>query len=161
MKQNQFGLGGKEAIIETPSLLIKKNIMTWGNTAIQLSNVSYISAADIAEIKFPLPAALMILAGFMLLGEAFVLFLALTAAGAAWIYYWYQENEKRKKGAILTIRMNSGHNVYFTFKEKEFLLEVLKVLENIIINGGSNIPVDINIQDCTINNSKILSDFIS
>ena len=161
MKQNQFALGGKEAFIETPSLLIKKNIMTWGNTAIQLSNVSYISAADIAEIKFPWMAALMILGGFMLAEESFILFLVLAAAASAWIYYWYQENEKRKKGAILTIRMNSGHNVYFTFKEKKFLLEVLEVLENIIINGGTNTPVDINIKDCTINNSKILSDFIS
>ena len=161
MKQNQFGLGGNEAIIETPSLLIKKNIMTWGNTAIQLSNVSYISAADIAESKFPWPAALLVLVGFMLVEESFLLFLMLATAGGAWIYYWYKENEKRRNGAILTIRMNSGHNVYFTFQEKEFLFEVLKVLENIIINGGASSPVDINIKDCTINNSKILSDFIS
>ena len=52
MKQKQFTLG--ETNIEPPSLLTKKNIMTWNNTMIQLSNVSLISAADIDLAPFPL-----------------------------------------------------------------------------------------------------------
>ena len=152
MKQNQFNFGEKmgEKFIETPSLLIKKNIMTWDNTVIQLSNISYISAADIGLAKFPGWAALVILGGLLLLGETALLAILLVAAGAVGVYFWYKENEKRRQGAILTIRMNSGHNLYFTFEEKAFLLKVLNVLETIIINGGTNNQVKINISDCTI-----------
>ena len=160
MKLNLFDFGKTtgEKFIETPSLLIKKNIMTWDNTLIQLSNISYISAADIEPAKFPIWAGLVILGGLWLFGKSAFLALLLLAAGAAGLYFWYQENEKRRQGAILTIRMNSGHNLYFTFEEKKFLLQVVHVLESIIINGGANAPVDINIKDCTITNSRILTD---
>ena len=132
--------------------------MTWDSTAIQLSNISYISAADIEMAKFPGWAAIAIIAGFALLEEAAFLAVLLIAAGTVGVYFWYKKNEKRRQGAILTIRMNSGHNLYFTFEEKAFLLRVLNVLEGIIINGGSNAPVDINIKGCTINNSKLFTD---
>lgn len=160
MNLNLFKIGEKtgEKFIETPSLLIKKNIMTWDNTVIQLSNISYISASDIPLAKFPVWAGLAILLGFWLLGKSTFLALLLIAVSAAGLYFWYKANEKRRQGAILTIRMNSGHNLYFTFEEKKFLLRVVHVLENIIINGGANTPVDINIKGCTINNSRILTD---
>lgn len=160
MKLNLFHFGEKtgEKFIETPSLLIKKNIMTWDNTVIQLSNISYISAADIELAKFPGWAVLVVLGGLWLLDKATFLAILLIAAGAAGVYFWIKENERRRQGAILTIRMNSGHNLYFTFEEKKFLLRVVHVLENIIINGGTNAPIDINIKGCTINNSRILTD---
>lgn len=156
MKQTQFGLG--EKFIETPSLIIKQNIMTWDNTIIQLSNISYISASNLETITFPFWSALLILGGFLIFGEMALLALALIAVGAVWIYSWYTENEKRKKGAILTIRMNSGHNLYFTFENKDFLLKVLDVLEHIIINGSTSSPISINIKDCKIQNSKLFSE---
>lgn len=160
MKLNLFSSNEKtgEKFIETPSLLIKKNIMTWDNTVIQLSNISYISAADIELAKFPGWAALVVLGGLLLFGETALLAILLIAVGAVGVYFWYKENEKRRQGAILTICMNSGHNLYFTFEEKKFLLRVVHVLENIIINGGANAPIDINIKGCTINNSNILND---
>lgn len=129
--------------------------MTWDNTVIQLSNISYISASDIPLAKFPIWAGLAIFIGFWLLGKSTFLALLLIAVSAAGLYFWYKANEKRRQGAILTIRMNSGHNLYFTFEEKKFLLRVVHVLENIIINGGANAPVDINIKGCMINNSRI------
>lgn len=155
MKPNQFNLG--EKYIETPSMMIKKNIMTWGNTMIQLSNISYISAENIETTAFPLLAALLAIVGLLLMGEAFLLGFILIAAGAIWIYYWYKENEKRKQGAILTIRMNSGHNLYFTFTNKQFLLKVLGVLERIIIDGNVSGPVSIDIKGCTITGSQLFT----
>ena len=147
-----------EKFIETPSLVIKKNIMTWDNTMIQLSNVSYLSASSLTLKPFPFLAALIILGGLCMLGEMLVPGLLVIACGAAWIYSWCNDNETRQTGATLTIRMNSGHNLYFSFANKEFLLKVLDVLENIIINGGANSPVSINIAGCTISNSSVLSD---
>lgn len=157
MKERQFSIGEKH--IETPSLLIKKNIMTWDNTMIQLSNISYISADNIATTSFPVLAAVLVFFGFFLLEELAILALALILVGAFWIFLWNKDNQKRKRGAILTIRMNSGHNLYFTFENKNFLLHVLDVLEQIIIDGGThNHQVSINVKDCKINNSKLFSD---
>ena len=159
MKQNKFGPG--EKVIETPTLNIKKNIMTWENTLIQLSNISYISAADIATIPFPVVAALLILVGLFVLGSEGFLAIVLIAIGGVWLYFWYSENEKRKQGAILTIRMNSGHNLYFTFENRQFLLKVLRVMERIITDGNSNSKVTINITDCTISDNASVFDNLS
>lgn len=153
-KTNRFSLG--EKVIETPSLRIRKNIMMWEDTMIQLSNVSYLSANNIAATVFPVWAAVMILAGLLLISQSALVALVLIGLGGLWIYLWYQGNEKRKQGAILTIRMNSGHTFQFTFNNKAFLLEVLKVLENIIVDGTDS-QVSINISNSTISgNARVL-----
>lgn len=153
-KTNRFSLG--EKVIETPALRIRKNIMMWEDTMIQLSNVSYVSASNIAATAFPVWAAVMILAGLLLISKSAVIALVLIALGGLWIYLWYQENEKRKQGAILTIRMNSGHTFQFAFKNKAFLLDVLKVLENIIVDGTDK-QVSVNISNSTISgNARVL-----
>ena len=156
MKQEQMKLG--EKTIETPTLLIKKNIMAWDNTMIQLSNISYVSASDVARLSLPIWALLLVLAGISLIGKSTLLGIVLIAAGGIWIYYWYQENEKRKKCSILTIRMNSGNNLYFAFSDKTFLTKVMNVLAYIIINGTDR-QVSINIKDCEISgNAQVLTD---
>ena len=118
MKKEQMKMG--EKTIETPTLLIKKNIMAWDDTMIQLSNISYVSASDVASLKFPIWATLLVLAGISLLGISVIPGIVSIIAGGIWLYYWYQENEKRKKCSILTIRMNSGNNLYFKFNNKTF-----------------------------------------
>lgn len=155
MKQSQFTFGEKN--IETPYLFIKKNIMTWNNTMIQLSNISLLTAADIDLLPFPILALLMILGGFVLFKSSAAFAILLFVLASVWFYFWYRENEKRKEGAILTIRMNSGHNLHFSFEDKAFLLKVVGVLENIIIDGGNNSQVTIDIKGCNISNSDLFS----
>ncbi len=156
MKKEQMKMG--EKTIETPTLLIKKNIMAWDDTMIQLSNISYVSASDVASLKFPIWAPLLVLAGISLLGISVIPGIVFIIAGGIWLYYWYQENEKRKKCSILTIRMNSGNNLYFKFNNKTFLKRVTHVLAN-IFNNGTERQVSINIQDCTITgNAQVLTD---
>lgn len=153
-KTNRFSLG--EKVIETPSLRIRKNIMMWEDTMIQLSNVSYVSASNIAATVFPVWAAIMILAGLLFISRSAAVALVLIALGGLWIYLWYRENEKKRQGAILTIRMNSGHIFQFIFKNKDFLLDVLHVLENIIVDGTDS-QVSINISNSTISgNARVL-----
>lgn len=154
------GLPFGEKTIETPTLLIKKNIMAWDDTMIQLSNISYVSSSDVAKLGFPIWAAILILAGLFLMGKSTFLAIVLVLIGALWIYYWYQENEKRKKCAVLTIRMNSGNNLYFAFSDKTFLTKVMNVLAYIIINGTDR-QVSINIEGCEISgNAQVLTDGI-
>lgn len=155
MKQNQFTFSEKN--IETPYLFIKKNIMTWNNTMIQLSNISLLTAADINLLPFPFLAVLLILGGFVLFESSVALAILLLILAGIWFYFWYKENEKRKEGAILTIRMNSGHNLHFSFEDKAFLLKVVGVLENIIIDGGYNSQTTIDIKGCNIINSDLFS----
>lgn len=158
MAKEKFGLG--EKTIETPSLLIKKNIMAWDNTMIQLSNISYVSSSDVASLSFPVLAALLILAGLLLLKSSAFLAIVLMIAGAAWLFFWYQENERRKTCAILTIRMNSGNNLYFTFSNRAFLTKVMNVLAYIIVNGTDR-QVSINMTNCEISgNAQVLTDGI-
>lgn len=146
MKENRPGIG--EKAIETPTLLIKKNIMYWENTMIQLSNVSCISTGNIASAPFPILAALFVLAGFLLFSKSAVLAIVLCVIGAVWLLIWYLENESRREGAVLAIRMNSGQSLYFAFKRKDFLQSVLAVLERIIADGGDR-QVSINVENCT------------
>lgn len=146
MKENRPGIG--EKAIETPTLLIKKNIMYWENTMIQLSNVSCISTGNIASAPFPILAALFVLAGFLLFSKSAVLAIILCVIGAVWLLIWYLENESRREGAVLAIRMNSGQSLYFAFKRKDFLQSVLAVLERIIADGGDR-QVSINVENCT------------
>lgn len=103
MKENRPGIG--EKAIETPTLLIKKNIMYWENTMIQLSNVSCISTGNIASAPFPILAALFVLAGFLLFSKSAVLAIVLCVIGAVWLLIWYLENESRREGAVLAIRL--------------------------------------------------------
>lgn len=154
------GLPFGEKTIETPTLLIKKNIMAWNDTMIQLSNISYVSSSDVAQLSFPGLAAIMIIVAIILLGKATFPAIILAVIGVLWIYYWYQENEKRKKCAVLTIRMNSGNNLYFAFSDKTFLTKVMNVLAYIIINGTDR-QVSISIKNCEISgNAQVLTDGI-
>lgn len=154
MAQNKVILG--EKTIETPSLTVKKNIMVWENTMIQLSNVSYISASSIEDLPFPMWTLLPIIAGLLIMIKSFLIGLLIAAIGIFAIYLWSKENDERTKGAILTISMNSGNKIHIRFEDKGFLNEVTRVLEDIIINGGAKSPIEINIKGNQIIDSNIL-----
>lgn len=150
----------EEKCIKTEELNITGNIMTWQGTMIQLANVSYITSTALALMDFPWAAVGLIVFGLAVWKLSGLITLLLVAAGCVWIYYWYQENEKRKKSIILTIVMNSGSKLQFLFNDKAFLGKVMDVLEKIIIDGGvGRQDVSINISDCEIGgNAKVLSD---
>ena len=99
-------------------------------------------------MKLPIFFPILFLVGLLILENATLPAFLFLIAGAAGIYYWYAENQKRKNQAVLAIRMNSGHNLYFTFDERAFLFEVIKVLESIIVDGGKDITI--SLKDCTI-----------
>lgn len=124
---------------------------------IQLSNISLLTAADIDLLPFPILAVLLILGGFALFKSSVALAILLLILSGIWFYFWYIENEMRKEGAILTIRMNSGQNLHFSFEDKVFLLKVVEVLEKIIIDGGNNSQTTIDIKACNIIDSDLFS----
>lgn len=155
---------GKENLqqkaIDTPELFVKGNIMCWDGTMIQLSNISCISTAPLIQTAFPLLAIGLMLIGLVSFTFNAIIAIILLGAGALWIYFWYSENETRKRNTLLNIVMNSGNDFQFIVNNKAFLNEILRVLELIIIDGGvGQQNVSINMQGCQITgNAKVLND---
>ena len=149
----------QEKSIETPELLIKGNIMSWEGMMIQLSNVSCISTTSLKQIAFPVLSVLVMIIGIVIFKSNFLAGIFLLLVGAAWIYGWYYINNSRKSNTILNIVMNSGNNLQILIGNKDFLNKVLKVLEQIIIEGGvgqQNISIDI--RGCKITgNASVLN----
>lgn len=150
----------KEKTIETQELLITGNIMSWKGTMLQLSNVSCISTKPLEEDEFPKFSILLLLIGFWLFKSNFILSILFLASGGIWVYVWYQENQIKISQSILNICMNSGVNLQFLFKDRNFLEEVLHVLEKIILEGGvGEQNVSINISRCDFSgNAQVLND---
>lgn len=151
----------QQLVIDTPRLWVKGNIMCWDGTMIQLSNVSCISTIPLVQAAFPFISILLLLLGLFLFKYNWMVSLVLLGVGGVWIYHWYRINEERKKNTILNIVMNSGNCLQFVINNKEFLDKVLKVLEEIIIDGGvGKQNVSINIEGCQITgNARVLNDF--
>lgn len=149
-----------EKSIKTSELIIEGNIMRWEGTMVQLSNVSCISIEPIQLLEFPRYSVFLILLGTCLSKFDILLGNLLMLAGIIWICEWSEKNKKRKSDTVLTINLNSGENLRFIFNKKDFLEEVLTVLEYIIINGGvgeKNVSIDIS--GCNISgNAKVLDD---
>lgn len=149
----------KEKSIETSELRIKGNILCWHDTMIQLSNISYISTSPLELIEFPKYSILMIIAAILLFSINILVSVVLLVCSIVWIYRWFKINEIRKYKTVLNISMNSGNNLCILFGSGgSFLDDVLKVLEEIIIDGGvGEQNVDINIRHCNISgNAHIL-----
>ena len=126
----------KEKSIETSELKIKGNILCWHDAMIQLSNVSYISTAPLELIEFPKYSILMLIAAILFFGISILASIVLLVCAIVWIYRWFNINETRKYKTALNIYMNSGNNLCILFSNGSFLDDVLKVLEEIIVDGG-------------------------
>lgn len=149
-----------EKKIEIPGFYITGNIIKWENTMIQLGNVSYITTGKLSPKPFPWLAVGIMLVSLALFGVNALVGFALLVVGAAWLYLWNWENDNRKKHIILSIVMNSGNILQILFSDREFLNNVKKVLEKILIDGGTGTQnIAVNITDCKISgNATVLND---
>ena len=150
----------KEKSIETAQLLIKGNIISCDGMLIQLCNISCISTIALEQLAFPALSIVILLFGLFMLTQKVIVGILLLMIGAAWIYGWYYINNQRKLKKILNIVMNSGNSLQFIFTNQSFLVKVLHVLEQIIINGGvGKQNVVINVHGNTITgNANMLND---
>lgn len=160
MKKDIGKDNSQQLVIDTPRLLVKGNIMCWDGTMIQLSNISCISTTPLMQVAFPLISIGFLLIGLLVFKYSWLMSIILLGIGGFWIYNWYRINEERKKNTILNIVMNSGNCLQFVINNRNFLDKVLKVLEEIIIDGGvGKQNVSINIEGCQITgNARVLND---
>jgi hypothetical protein len=154
----------KEKTITTPQLSIAGNVMTWGESVIQLSNISSISTVPLDLMPFPTWAILILCGGLFLFKYTWAISLILMACAAAYIYFWYLKNSELKSQKNLIILTNSGMTFTFLFQDQNFLDQVFKVLTTIMAekDTGTHI-IKVNINESTISgNAKILNDlFVS
>ena len=158
MAKAGFGVG---KVIQTSQLLIRDNIMCWGNTRLQISNISSISDGE-DQYKFPGISIVLILAGlyfawmakeYYYLEELFGLLSPVCfLTGVVMIVFWALA--VKNKSSYLVIRMNSGESYRIAVKDRVFLLEIIEVLEAIIMNGGTT-------ENITIQNNHVLFDYTS
>lgn len=150
----------KEKSIETKQLLIKGNIMSWEEMMIQLSNVSCVSVSDLNKVPFPRLALIFIIAGIVLTQISPPLGIVVLCGGIGWIIWWANDNDKRRASKKLNILVNSGHTFQIIFSDRDFLKEILEILEIIIREGGiGNNSISINVKDCRIGgDAHILND---
>ena len=139
--------------IETPTLVIKDNVLKYKNSIIQISNITKCEIAP--EPKKPYP--LWIFAGFiigalMLFNKNYTLISLVILAICGTIFYIiFSKNADPKTYFIL--ELNSGSIILFSSSDKNFLWEA----ESAIINcfNDKNEVCVINFSDCTITHSQI------
>lgn len=140
-----------EKSIKTEQFFIRGNIMTWEGNMLQLSNVSSVSTMGLSDLPFPFLAVIVFLVGLSIFGVSLLLALLFMVVGGGYFYYWYTKNKIRASTINLIILMNSGTSFQFVFQNKSFLMEVLKVLETIICDGGiGNHVISVSISGCEI-----------
>lgn len=146
---------GKDTI-HTDFMVIRQNIMEWGNTMIQLSNVCSVFAQTFVKDRpFPVGGLLIGVLGLVVLFFNALLGILCLAIAVCWIYWWKAKKKNPEKIITLNITMNSGARFRFAFEDEEFKERVLKVLETIISRGNSLNIGDINID---IKNNNIQGD---
>lgn len=158
-----------ENAIYTDSLIIRQNIMEWGNTMIQLSNVCSISTKTfVKEYPFPTQSLtwggiglfILLISSFIKVPLATIVGLLFIAVAGTSVYSWWKKKETPDRTMTLNISMNSGYVFQFIFYDEQFKLRVLKVLET-IISQGQNLNIgDINV-DIKNNNIQGNLDFMN
>jgi len=121
-----------EKIIDTPTLKIKDNILSFENYFILVSNISQVSIAPVTKRPFPKISILLIVIGLLFFTmdrlPFLIIALAFIGGGLYLIYANTQENSNR--GDNLSIQMNSGEYFIFNCKDRDFLVKIMDVLQS-------------------------------
>ena len=159
----------KEKSIEVDEFTIKGHLLRWKDVAIQISNISLVTAVDVAPPEEAaagaalrkLCGALLTLAGLLLLvvasfgrmsnndaGTFFALGCGSLIAGIAILVYHGQEAKSSTK-RYLDIYLASGNRYSILFEDDAFRQKVLDLFSVIFRDGANEITVptnEINIQ---------------
>lgn len=131
--------------IHVGALKIHGNSMEFGDTVVQLSNVSLVSTEDVEHSTFPIWSLLVVLAGIGLMSVKFWIgFLCFLVVGII-LYAWYKEVQRAKTSKRLVIVTNAGGRFPIIFQDEGFLKDVLETLKELISNPEKQSDVIFNI----------------
>ena len=144
--------------IETPTFSIKGNLLFWGNTLIPINNISLISITSFEVPQFPKYALILLVVGCGSLFFNILLGLLLIAMGIGWGYLWFKKVRELDKQKNLNLLLNSGNTITIVFTNKDFLMEVHKILINVFSSPEPNYNITFDIKNNTFHdNSGVFS----
>lgn len=142
--------------INVNNFKIEKNILSFNNSMVQISNISQVNVASPPKKPFNLTAIAAIVFGILLLMISpglQIVGIILLGCGIGYIMLYISSNSN--EDIYLNISLNSGGVYSIICKDKNFLKEVMKVIEY-CINNHYNQIVSIDFNDCNITNSPII-----
>lgn len=129
--------------IETSEFLIKGNLICWDGMMVQLSNISCISLSALNSPKFPTEIFQLLFYGiisfvFSSVFESqflFWLFIVFLIIIFCLLLEWKSSYDEKDSMMNLILNLNSGCNLQFTFKDQQFLKNVIEILQEILLIG--------------------------
>jgi hypothetical protein len=135
--------------INVGSVRVHGNCMEFGNTAVQLSNISSLSTSEVKTSL--LGGVIILLIGFALLFVHWLLGGVFILAGVFVLFALLENNVEY----ILSISTNAGGNFSIVFESDYFLRKVYDVLIEIIANPEKENDANINITSQKIEVKKV------
>lgn len=146
-----LGTDSKTKVVEAQEFSIRGHLLRWYDTAIQISNISMVSTADLPIPRFPYASPIIAIAGMAMAADEYsalqgIGFL-LVVLGIAWAVWWCVKYNDAHGKKYLNISLNSGFTYSFYFSNQDFMRQVLQVFANIFESGTTgNKTVNINTQ---------------
>lgn len=143
-----------DLVIETPELQISKRVITFKNTAIQISNISSVAICSFPQKSIPTITWVLMVLGLLMITVNPLVGILFLVIGAIIIFKIYQHNQN--PGQYIKIAMNSGTDYFFTSDSTIFLRDVTETIAYCINHPDEHRDnVTINIHDSKIENSPI------
>lgn len=134
----------KDTKVSVAGFQVDKNVIYYGNSAINTNNISMIFISPIPANNSWILAAIIAFLGLLSIEDGG--WLALLIA-AIWIIAVVYHNKNR--GENLAISLNSGNTLYFHCTSKEFLGRVVTLITECIKSGTGSYTI--NFERCAIN----------
>lgn len=145
-----------ELFIETPELQISNHVITFRDTAIQISNISSVAVCPFPKKAIPSITWALLILGIILLGFNPLLGVLFLAAGGIIIWKIYSDNQST--GQYIKINMNSGAAFFFTADSTIFVKQVAETIAYCINHPDEKRDnVVINITNSKIDNSPLVA----
>jgi len=156
---NILEMNSKAQEINTSTLTVKDNIISFTNYFIQIRNISEAEIAPVPSLPYPIIAIIICLIGFIMTCIGIGHYVGITVVGILFfavgvmpLYMVYKKNQDR--GEVLILGLNSGKRFYFKCKDRAFLARVLEVLKACVNKNMQNVIVDFS--NSVITNSPIV-----
>ncbi len=144
--------------ITTNNFKIEKNIITFTDSMIQISNISQVSISPVPKKRFNLWSIVLMACGLFLAqtyGELEYLGLGILGVGVGYIIFYFYEYYDGVNDKYLNIYLNSGKVYSMICRNTNFMTQVMEVMEYCINNHSAQI-VQIDFQNCKMFNSPII-----
>ncbi len=142
--------------INTSNFQIEKNLISFSDSVIQISNISQVDVAPPPTKPFNSSSIAAIVFGILLLLVVpGVKMIGLTIAGCGVGYILWYISSNSDETIYLNISLNSGRVYSIICKDKEFLKEVMQVIKYCINNHFTQL-VQIDFDNCEMYNSPIV-----